>query len=157
MGPKVRAVIDAGPIIHLRELGLLRAFNPFELFTVPLVFNEVKVLPSFISVEAAFDGMKADLIAAECGLGLAESQCMALAKKKEILLFLTDDLDARTTAEALGLEPHGTIGILLKAYRKGLFSRKEVVRHIQSIPRKSTLYITQEIIEYVVREIKRKR
>jgi len=40
-------------------------------------------------------------------------------------LFLTDDLDAREMGKKFGLEVHGSVGIIARAYRECLIDLKE--------------------------------
>ena len=154
MGLKVKAVCDSGPLIHLLEIGAIKALSVFSIVVPPEVKNEVKKLPANVSVEHDFDNDFAFFLQNQFDLGLAESQCIALSKTHKIQLFLTDDLDARTASKQLGLEPHGTIGILLKAYKNTVFTKTQAIELVKKIKTNSTLYITSDLIEFVVEEIK---
>ncbi|MBI4210988.1 MAG: hypothetical protein HY544_05820 [Candidatus Diapherotrites archaeon] len=153
MGPEVKAVADSGPIIHLREIGALKALGIFKIIIPPAVNEEIRGRPPKAAVNAGFDNNLAQILQNEFELALAESQCIALAKAQSIRLFLTDGLDARTTAKEMGLEPHGTVGILLKAYRKRVFSKKETIELVKKLKTHSTRYITSDITNYTVEEI----
>src|SRR3989344_1030432 len=150
MGPKIKAVIDAGPIIHLMEIGAERALHVFSLITPSGVVEEVRVMPKGITVVDNYDKNLVSALQNEFSLGLGESECIALAKAEKISIFLTDDLDARTTATSLGLEPHGTMGIMLKAYKNKIFSKKETIDFIGNLKSRSSLYITSELVDLVV-------
>ncbi len=155
MGPKIKAVCDSGPFIHLSEIGALRSLSAFNIVIPPAVKEETRALSKRIKVHNQFDNNIVQILQNEFGLDLAESQCIALAKTSKISLFLTDDLDARTAAKQLGLEPHGTVGILLKAYRQKIFSKKQTIEFVQKIKTKSTLYITTDIIQFILAEIEK--
>ncbi len=153
MGPKIKAVVDAGPIIHLREVGAEKALSIFSLFTTSGVNEEVRSLPKGVKVLDNYDKNIVSALQNEFSLGLGEGGCIALAKAEGIQLFLTDDLDARTTSISFGLEPHGTVGILLKAYKKRVFSKKQAIEFVRKLKSSSTLYITSELIDYIIAEI----
>lgn len=59
-------------------------------------------------------------------------------------------------AEELGLEPHGTVGMLLKAYRQKIYSKKQSIEFIRGLKTKSTLYITTDIILGIIDEVTKK-
>lgn len=59
-------------------------------------------------------------------IGVGESQTIALAKqlsKKELII---DEALARETAKSLGLNPIGSLRVLLTAYQKNLIDEKEL-------------------------------
>ena len=146
MGIKVNAVCNTGPIIHLREIGAEKALSVFSIIVPPAVKEEVKRLPEKITIVNDFDNDFAAFLQNQFALGLAESQCIALCKTKKIPLFLTDDLDARTTAKELGFDPHGTIGVLLKAFRHKIFSKKQTVEFVKKL-KSSKLYAAMPIFK----------
>src|SRR3989344_9564974 len=153
MGPKIKAVIDAGPSLHLVEIGAERALHVFSLITPSGVVEEVRVMPKGITVVDNYDKNLVSALQNEFSLGLGESECIALAKAEKISIFLTDDLDARTTALSLGLEPHGTIGILLKAFKLGLLGKKDAIEFVKRLKSSSSLYITSELVGYILQKI----
>ncbi|VVC00300.1 Uncharacterised protein [uncultured archaeon] len=155
MGPKIKAVTDTGPIIHLREIGAEKALSAFRLLAPPAVSLETKI-PGSVKISRNFDRNIAQILQNEFGIGIAESQCIALAKSEKISIFLTDDLDARTAAKEFGLEPHGTIGIILKAYRQKIFSKKDAIALIYKMKTRSTIYITQDLISHIILEIEKR-
>ena len=90
-------------------------------------------------------------------LDLGEVAAIALARQEGILLFLTDDLDARLVASSLGLTVHGSVGILLRAFRENILAKDEVISKVIMLETQSSLYITRDLINYVIREIKEYR
>jgi len=157
VGLKVNAVIDAGPLIHLREIGAEKALSIFDLLTTQGVVEEVRSVPEKVKISNNFDKNLVAILQNDFSLGLGECQCIALAKAEKIPLLLTDDLDARTTALSLGLEPHGTVGIILKAYRSKVFSKSEALSFLMRLKSSSTLYITSGLIKYIVAQIEKRR
>jgi predicted nucleic acid-binding protein len=53
-------------------------------------------------------------------LGAGEREVLAQALQESILSVALDDLDARRTARRVGLEPIGTVGLLLAARKRGM-------------------------------------
>ena len=53
-------------------------------------------------------------------LGHGEREVVAQALQEQILSVALDDLDARRTARRVGLQPVGTIGLLLAARKRGM-------------------------------------
>ncbi|MFH0954987.1 MAG: hypothetical protein V1777_02700 [Candidatus Micrarchaeota archaeon] len=155
MGPKIKAVVDSGPLIHLNEIGAVAALSIFDCVSPPAVQEEVRQIPNFVKIKSGFETDLVQILQNEFALGLGESECIALAKTEKIPLFLTDDLDARTTAEQFDLEPHGTVGILLKAYKKKIFSKKQTVEYVQKLKTHSTLYITTDLIRFILDELQK--
>ena len=58
-------------------------------------------------------------------LGAGEREAIALALEKRTRAFLTDDEDAHRTGKALGLEPRGTLYVLLRGVRDGQLDKKQ--------------------------------
>jgi len=57
-------------------------------------------------------------------LGKGEASCLAIAKYRNMKV-LTDDLDARKTANILGVPVSGTIGVLVRCVEKGIATKDE--------------------------------
>lgn len=156
------AVTDTGPLIHCAELECSAILTELiaRLLTTPQVLDELlpaqRVLYKKIQLVSlkGEDRDRAVFLAAEHNLQLAETTALILAKREAIQLFLTDDLDARLTAKALGLEPHGTLGILLRAYREGILRKDEVLQLLENL-KQTSLFITTELIRYAMREVQR--
>jgi predicted nucleic acid-binding protein len=67
-------------------------------------------------------------------------------------IFLTDDSAARLAAKALRLRSYGTLGVLLRALRRGLRSRAEVLGLLRAIPSQSTLHLGRAVLEDALRQ-----
>lgn len=163
---KLRAVLDSGPLIHLDEIGALSALSIFDaVFVAPGVREEIapllETVPAKVSKRLKFatlSGKDKDfsrVLSENYGIGLAEAEAIAVCKKEGIGLFLTDDLQARTTATSLGIEVHGTIGILLRAFRTGILPKETTISLVKSIPDQSSLFITSDLVEFVLAEIEK--
>ncbi|MBI4170566.1 MAG: hypothetical protein HY514_02645 [Candidatus Aenigmarchaeota archaeon] len=163
-----KAISDSGPLIHLAQIGSLKALRIIKKIYIPEeVYNETcssnflgsKEIKSLglILVKNLDNASKdmAKIIAEEYSLDIGESQCIALASQDNIKLLFTDDLSARVIAENSGLEVHGTVGIILRAYKKGIMSKKAAIQSIRYLKEKSSLFITSDLIEYILKEIEK--
>jgi predicted nucleic acid-binding protein len=159
-----KVVSNTGPILHLSEIGLLNALNVFSRILIPQeVLNEltknrtpvpkrIKVIP--LKPEWK-DNVK--IFTNQHDLDLGESQAIALALQEEADCFITDDLDARRVAKNYNLEVHGTVGIILRSFRENMIDRTTTIKKIQELRSKSTLFITSDLIEQVIKEINKFR
>ncbi|MBI2449578.1 DUF3368 domain-containing protein [Candidatus Pacearchaeota archaeon] len=86
-------------------------------------------------------------------LDLGESHSIALLLQEKADYFLTDDLEARSVAKDYNLEVHGTIGIILRAFSKGIIEQRIAIEKINELYIKSSLFITKDLIEQIIRSI----
>ncbi len=155
-----KAVSDTGPIIHLKELDLISCLKIFDKIMIPEeVNNELRKRGiaklksiSIVPLKKDFMNLVKKLVNAD-GLGFGESQAIALTIQERADYFLTDDLDARNTAREQNLEVHGTIGIILRAFRDKIINKKEAIEKLRNIKELSTLFITSDIIQKIISEI----
>ena len=145
------AVSDTGPILHLYELGVPQGIKVEDACTTLQVLHELNTH----NIVPQVPGFKADtettsFFALKHTLDLGEASCIALCLQKQIPLLFTDDLDARSAAKAEGLQVHGTVGILLKAYMKKILTQKETLLALQNLRTKSSLFITQRLIDEAI-------
>jgi len=155
MGSK--AVSDTGPIIHLSEICLLEAFNIFSEVFIPeevekeLIQNNVlapkkikilKLLPEFKD--------KVKILADEEEIDLGEAFAIALSMQEKADYFLTDDLDARNAAIKYNIQVHGTIGILLRAFREKKITKKATIEKVNELYLNSSLFVTKDLIDEII-------
>ncbi len=160
-----RAVFDTGPLIHLWEI---KACEALRLFKKVLISREVVAELRLISSEAQREIMRykqlehkslADsskdfmMLLVKRGLDVGEASSIALARQENIRYLFTDDLNARTEAQHLGFEVHGTVGLLLRAFREKIFNKKVAVGKLQALHDSSTLFITKPLVEKAINEI----
>lgn len=153
-----KAVCDTGPIMHLSEIESLKTLEIFSQMIVPEeVMNELrrnKIIVKLEMVRLNSQGKdNAYLFANEYFLDLGEAQAIALCIQEKADYFLTDDLEAREVAKKFKLEVHGTIGIILRAFREKILTKKEAAEKIRQLQTKSSLFITSNLIEKVLLEI----
>ena len=108
-----KAVCDAGPIIHLDEIGVLYLIEDFqEILLCPAVRNEVlrkrpnlfvEISPSFVVLPHAFPtNQTLTALCRALSLDTGESEALALMERNPAAIFLTDDSAARMAAERMG-------------------------------------------------------
>ena len=125
-------VSDATPIISLVKLDMLDILCKFynEVLLPMAVFNEVCSNPAyaaeagavqkcaFISVKNVNDTHSVKILRA-AGLGLGESEAIALADTLPDSLLLMDERKGRQIAMNMGIQIIGTLGLLLQAKKLG--------------------------------------
>ncbi|MBI4449029.1 hypothetical protein HY641_03320 [Candidatus Woesearchaeota archaeon] len=154
------AVLDAGPYIHLEEVGATKALDVItQKFICQEVAKELGHVPPKTDVEELGDASKdfTLILCNEHGLDLGEAQSIALCRQNGVRIFLTDDLDARDVAKRFSITPHGSLGILLRALREGIINKEAAEHHVIDLQKESTLFLTSDLIQYVVSEIRRFR
>lgn len=80
----------------------------------------------------------------EADIGEAEAIALALQQRSDWLL--TDDAQARRFAESLGLEVHGSIGVLLWAVASGLVENRDQGYRLLNGLQRSSLWISERVV-----------
>lgn len=158
--PRIRAaVLDTGPLIHLEQVGFSKALDIIEeIFLSDEVIRELGSR-SPLPKNAARKGLEksakdlATLLEEEYGIGSGESTAIALARQEGVQYLFTDDLDAREVARQYGLEPHGTLAIVTRAYRERVLSRAEAIDCIDKLSSESSLYLTSDRVRWSRKQI----
>src|SRR3989344_787342 len=159
---KIEAVFDAGPFIHLQEIMQLNLTVQFKkILTTPEILEECKRIETVIRELKNVEERKltaesknlAKLLLEKYDLDLGEATGIALCKQEKVKFFFTDDLEAKGTAQMLGFESHGTIAIILRAYREKLLTKEETKKVIEKLYQHSTLFFTKDLLDWTIREI----
>lgn len=159
-------VCDAGPLIHLDELDSLPLLRDFPSVLVPeVVWSEVEghrphifdlPNPPLVRVRPRHSPRPAlAALSRLMPLHASETQALQIAEEHGDDLLLTDDTAARLAARELQLPVHGTLGLLLRAIRRGQHSRQEVLDMLRAIPGRSTLHIKPSLLLEVIAEVER--
>ena len=161
--PPANAVCDAGPIIHLDELGSLNLLESFHLLVPQAVWQEVqshrpsavKWLKDHCQEHAGTDPLPTNLLALANVFSLDKGEMEALSIMCHIpgAIFLTDDAAARLAAQQLGYRVHGSIGILIRAVRCNQLDAQEVIDRLRSIPNQSTLFVRDSLLEEIIARV----
>lgn len=155
----MKAVLDAGPIIHLEQINKLEILEVIdEGYTTEEVKNEVGediINKTNLDVETLNGSSKdrAKHISSRYGIDLGESTVIALSTQINSELIFTDDLDARKTAKPLDLEPHGTLALVTRAYSENLVDKNEANQIVDSLYRDSSLFITKDLVKWTKERI----
>jgi len=157
-------VCDAGPLIHLDEVGSMELLTDFPQVLVPLaVWEEVtKHRPNALThstvrfhkvTSSKALSTELDVLSRLLGLHRGEQEALQVAQAHPGCVVLTDDTAARLAARNLGLAAHGTIGVLLRAIRRNQKTKDEVVTLLRSLPTASTLHVRASLLEDIIREV----
>ena len=144
--------------MHLAEIDLIRALDVFREVCIPEevknelkrnraredVFRKVKVL----NLSGRFKDV-ADILVNKFSLDLGEAQAIALSLQERTSYFLTDDLDARETSKRHGVEAHGTVGVILRAFREKVVDKETAVKKVRELYTSSSLFITKDLINQI--------
>ena len=154
------AIADSGPLICLARINQLellpRLFT--KILVPPEVWDEVTVrgkdhpgayevsLVTWMTIQAPDPQLVKPLsILVDAG----EAQAIALAQTTDDCTILLDDARARKIAHRLNIKQIGTIGLLLRAKRRGLV---ETIRpHIDALV-ENGIYIRKELIDAVLKD-----
>jgi predicted nucleic acid-binding protein len=83
-------------------------------------------------------------------LHAGEREALALCLENPSSILLTDDTAARMAAGSLGIKARGTLGVLVRAVRRGQRSREEVLQLLASIPVRTTLHVRPALLAEVL-------
>jgi len=154
------AIADSGPLISLARINqhelLPRLFS--KILIPPEVWNEVTVkgqgLPgaheisqvTWITIQKPDPQLVKPLsILVDAG----EAEAIALAQTTPDCIILLDDARARRIAGRLNIRQIGTVGLLLRAKRRGLVEK--INPHIDLLV-ENGIYIRQELIDAVLND-----
>lgn len=147
------AVADAGPIIHLGEIGSLELLSVLDRLVVPeTVFREVEAGGTPSQLDALeFDVVRSDTDAVDATkLDPGETAALAIALERDGVL-LTDDLAAREHASDRGVEVHGSIGVIALASAEGRLDRDAAASRMRTLQRETSLFVTDAVVERGIR------
>mgnify|MGYP000297662879 CR=1 FL=1 len=157
-------VSDTGPLLHLAEAGLLDLLQRAGKVYIPQeVHSELQALseswkrkkPEWIDIKPLGETQcEESRILYESGmLGKGEAEAIILAKKLKADWFLTDDIEARIFARSIGLEVHGSLGVVLWAAVEGYLNYESGRSAIDNLS-KTSLWISQRIIDKAYQALK---
>ena len=157
-------VCDAGPLIHLDEVGCLDLLADFSEVLVPgAVWVEVlKHRPGALAHAAvtlrrvrptAPEPPALEALAQVLSLHTGEWEALRVALEHRPGLLLTDDTAARLAAGNLDIVTHGTIGILVRAIRRQQRTQPEILAVLRALPAQSTLHLKRSLLDAVIHEV----
>lgn len=154
------AITDSGPLICLARINQLellpRLFS--KIFVPPGVWSEVTVKGqshpgaqevsqvTWLTIQAPDPQLVKPLsILVDAG----EAEAIALAQTTSDCTILLDDSRARKIAQRLNIKHIGTIGLLLRAKRRGMLEK--IRPHIDALI-ENGIYIRRELIDAVLKD-----
>lgn len=142
-------VLNASPLIFLNKIDCLSLLpGCFDSMLIPpVVVAEIRDLapPAFIrTVELSAEG-KAYVQGATGRLHAGELEAIMLAREQQTVHVALDDKLARAKAVQLGLQPIGTIGLLLLANRHELIGAEDAKSKLRALITHHGLYLSEHI------------
>lgn len=148
----IAAVADTGPLLHLEEADALQHLPRFAEVIIPsIVERELSRYPLFskptwLSTQPLSRSARTKSVAwQEAGLvDEGEADALALALESPCDWFLSDDAAARLLGESLGLEVHGSLGIVIYAAARGLVTPDEARQMLLGL-KDSSLWLSSKV------------
>ena len=148
-------VSDTGPVLHLHEaqaLHLLQAAD--EVVVPPAVDHELHPLirswptvrPHWLATRELNDAARQEALRWRQGglLDAGEAEALALARQLQADWVLTDDTAARVLATQIGVEAHGSLGIVLRAAAIGRLCEEEAHQTLERLF-ESSLWVSPRV------------
>ncbi len=151
-----RLVADTGPILHLHQAGALHLLPLIgEVTLSPCVFGEIRrhapqfwpaAMPAWVKpASPSADARQRALAWQQAGLlHRGEAEALAVACESRPDWFLTDDAAARLMAESLGMEAHGSLGVVLWTAARHLIGRQDAELFLTGLEN-STLWLSPAV------------
>lgn len=144
-------VADTGPLLHLAQanvLGLLELTG--EILVPQTVLDELDRGSTDISgLEYTVVPIDFDTETVYSHLDPGETAALVLCTERDSML-LTDDLDARRTANEEGIEVHGSVGVVLYGYSQGELSKETAKRVLRDLKQDTNLYLSTPLLEHAI-------
>lgn len=157
-------VCDTGPILHLQEANLLELLQKTGKVYIPkMVDTEMNELcpqwkkhrQEWIFVEPLLpdETKQAESLFLSGLLGFGEAEAIVLAKRLNPEWFLTDDTEARILANSMGMEVHGSLGIVLWSAAVGNLNHIKSKKALDRLS-KTSLWISKDILSEAQKALK---
>ena len=149
-----QAVSDTGPLLHLTEASRLWLLERIgDTHAPPQVIAEMAALlrdwqlPAWLTVDDLESSRSVEAVAwVQAGfLHAGEAEAVALAQQISADWLLTDDAAARLFATQLGIEVHGSLGIVLWAAVNGFLDQDAAERALLALA-SSSLWISRSVL-----------
>jgi len=149
-------VSNTNPILHLKKANLLNPLHKTgKVYISQMVDTEMKEIspfweknrPEWIVIEQLLpDEIKqAEYLFLSGLLDFGETEAIILANKLRPAWFLTDDTEARIFANSLGIEVHGSLGVVLWSAAVGHIDYTGAKESLNKLS-KTSLWISRAIL-----------
>lgn len=154
-------VCDTGPLLHLGEANIINLLHLAGEIIIPSVVAEefkrnasdIK-LPDWVTIKELEEPYQRKTLEWRKQIDEGEAAAIALAMQMQAKWLLTDDAIARQFGESLGLEIHGSIGLLLWAVAVGhVESENEALNSLNALAG-SSLWISDRVINQARKTIR---
>ena len=159
-------VVDAGPLIHLGEIGALSLLRLFSAIYIPgavwqeavasgrVVSADLEILPNLHRCELLPESVARFSHAYSLThLHTGERESLYVCVQDNIHLILTDDLAVRKAAKLLELTPVGSLGVIIKAYKLHMLTLSQAEQYILDLQDVSSLFVTRAIVELALESL----
>ena len=158
----MKIVSDTSPILFLAKIDRLSFLKDIDLYLPPEVIQEIedgkhKSPADYILIERMVQQLKLTIETTPLlpdlpsNLGAGESASISLAVNKQIKHLLIDEARGRKVARLYGVEPRGTLGLIIEQYHQKKISKKECKSLIYALI--DTGYrISEEILVQLLKE-----
>lgn len=164
----LEAVVDAGPLIHLNEIGHLHILTLFTQLHISdavwaetvhlgrVAASQLHELPNCVR-HTLPEWEVTNFIATNklSHLHIGECECLYLCQQIGVYTLLTDDLSVREATKQLKGQPVGSLGIIVKMYKLGYISLAAAEQCIQDLYTISTLFVTKAIVNLAIEQLHR--
>lgn len=161
-------MVDAGPFIHLDQIGHLSLLKKLPVLLVPAsVLSELsaEARPQHLWAVERWPNLTIIMVrkplsqpalqrVGRSTLQRGELDCLSVAYERQPSTLLTDDLAARTAAERLGIDVHGTVGLIAYGVRRQWLSVEVAQQALERLYHQSSLFVTYAIIERAIQLLK---
>ena len=162
------AVVDADLFIHLSEIGSVALLGIFEVLHGPdTVWSETvgrgRVRPADLLGLSAIH--RHALLSAEVSpfvqkhgfetLQAGDIECLYLGQQLSVPTLLTDDLSVRKAAKRFLMTPVGSLGVIVRAHRRGHSPLVDAERHLIALYDVSSLFVTRALVDIAIEQLRR--
>ncbi len=146
-------ICDTGPLLHLSEANAIHLLQlAGEVIIPPAVAKEFKQnapdakLPGWIRVKDLDEPYGKKALGWSKQIDAGEAAAIALMLQEQAEWLLSDDAKARQFAESLGLEVHGSIGLLLWGVAERHLENRDDALTLLNALADSSLWISDRVL-----------
>jgi predicted nucleic acid-binding protein len=153
-------IVNASPVILLARIGQLELVSRLadRVLLPDAVAREILAGPAHDPARQVVEGgwgqrVSPHAVAAEVvewSLGAGESEVLSLAREQSPATAVVDDAEARACARVLGIPVIGTLGVVVRAKRKGLLSSAAAAIGLM---RERGFYIADDVVAEALRTV----
>jgi len=147
-------VCDTGPLLHLSEANAIHLLRLAGEILVPSVVAQEfgrnapdRILPDWVQVTNLESDYYQKTLEWVKHVDADEAAAIALALQAKADWLLSDDAGARQFAQALGLEVHGSVGLLLWGAASDQFASPDDALSLLNALAGSSLWVSERVLQ----------